>query len=77
MIEMFSLPGQLLDNGSVVINGFVLSSDQYKDSVMDALYLTGPSDVILLVLYCIVFLLAAVSNLLVIIVIYRFQHLRR
>lgn len=71
------LPGQLLDNGSVVLGDYTLTSDQYRDWMMPALYPVNSSNVILLILYCLVFILAAVSNMLVIIVIYRFQHLRR
>lgn len=72
------MPGKLLANGSVHITDVAtLSPDEYTDLMLDVLYLIGPPKFIILVLYSFVFLVAAVSNLLVIIVIYRFQHLHR
>ncbi|XP_046649911.1 QRFP-like peptide receptor isoform X1 [Daphnia pulicaria] len=72
-----TLQGQLLENGSVVIDGFgTISTDDYRSTVISAFYyLHEPSKLIVLSLYSVVFLLAAVCNLLVIVVIFRFQHL--
>lgn len=74
---MERLPGTLLENGSVELLGVTVTTDQYQTMVMDLMFELNAPTVILLVLYCLVFLLAAVSNALVIVVIYRFQHLRR
>lgn len=73
------LRGQLLENGSVVTDGYgTMSSDEYRSAVISVFYyFHEPSKLIVLSLYCVVFLLAAVSNLLVIIVIFRYQHLHR
>lgn len=71
------LPGQLLANGSVLFGGSIFTADQYKDMVIESLNPLEPPNIVLLVLYCLAFVLAAISNMLVIIVIYRFQHLRR
>nr|CAH0106292.1 unnamed protein product [Daphnia galeata] len=71
------LKGQLLENGSVVTDGYgTMSSDEYRSAVISVFYyFHEPSKLIVLSLYCVVFLLAAVSNLLVIVVIFRYQHL--
>lgn len=73
------LKGQLLENGSVVTDGYgTMSSDEYRSAVISVFYyFHEPSKLIVLSLYCVVFLLAAVSNLLVIVVIFRYQHLHR
>lgn len=74
-----TLQGQLLENGSVVIDGYgTVTTDEYRGAVISAFYyLHEPSKLIVLALYCIVFLVAAVTNLLVIVVIFRYQHLHR
>lgn len=72
-----TLPGQLLANGSVLFVGTMFTEDQYRNMVLESLNPLGPPSIVLLVLYCLAFVLAAISNMLVIIVIYRFQHLRR
>ena len=73
------MPGELLANGSVYIPKIatLLTPDQYQELMLDVLYIVGPLKVTILTLYSIVILVAAVSNLLIIIVIYRFQHLHR
>jgi hypothetical protein len=73
------LQGQLLENGSVVTDGYgTMSADDYRSAVISVFYyFHEPSKLIVLSLYCVVFLLAAVSNLLVIVVIFRYQHLHR
>ncbi|KAI9564639.1 putative neuropeptide receptor [Daphnia sinensis] len=72
-----TLQGQLLENGSVVIEGYgTVTTDEYRGAVISAFYyLHEPSKLIVLALYCAVFLVAAVTNLLVIVVIFRYQHL--
>lgn len=74
---MLELPGLLLDNGTVLVENQTVSFRDYKELVILYMHNEGPAHIVLLVLYVIVFLLAAVSNLLVIIVIYRFKHLHR
>lgn len=79
---VMALPGSLLDNGSVYIyhqnESYMYSSAEYKNMMIGALYRDqDSSSIALLVLYVLVFFLAVISNVLVILVIYRFQHLRR
>ena len=76
---MLELPGLLLDNGTVLVRNQTVPFHEYKQLVIEFanLHNEGTPHAVLLVLYVIVFLLAAVSNLLVIIVIYRFKHLHR
>lgn len=76
---MLELPGLLLDNGTVLVNNYTVDFYDYKKLVIELMntHNEGTPHAALLVLYVVVFLLAAVSNLLVIIVIYRFKHLHR
>ena len=74
--------GELLDNGdvSILVNdtfNLTVTAEFYKRLILSQLYEMKTSQIVLLVLYSLVFLLAAISNILVIVVICRFQHLRR
>lgn len=78
------IPGVLLENGSVLVvnhregTQHILTLDEFKIGFSAGmLKYKENTSIVLLVLYVVVFLLAAVSNSLVIVVIYRFQHLRR
>lgn len=85
MVAAVQLVGTLLDNGSVIIQGevenFTLTSAQYQNVMINLLgwkYRGNmEASVAVFVLYVLVFILAVVSNTLVIVVIYKFQHLRR
>ena len=74
---------ELLDDGSVLVKinssyNVTITADVFKTLMTAEVYSKmETSNVVLLVLYVLVFLLAAVSNVLVIVVICRFQHLRR
>ena len=68
-----------VENGTVCLGSECMPSDEFRTFVRHSLYLLDvePQNIAIVALYIPVFLVAAISNILVIIVIYRFQHLRR
>lgn len=76
---MDGVDGFTVENGTVCLDGECMPSDEFRTFVRHSQYLLDvePQNIAIVILYIPVFLVAAISNILVIIVIYRFQHLRR
>lgn len=76
---MDGVDGFTVENGTVCLDGECMPSDEFRTFVRHSQYLLDveSQNIAIVTLYIPVFLVAAVSNILVIIVIYRFQHLRR
>ena len=68
-----------VENGTICLENDCFPIDQFRTYVRQSQYLLDvqPQNIAIVMLYIPVFLVAAITNILVIIVIYRFQHLRR
>ena len=63
----------------VFIDGSVMNLEDFRSALHQKIYLLDkePQNVAVVALYVSIFLVAVVTNILVIVVIYRFKHLRR